>query len=273
MKLKKRIASFLLAAIMIFATIPSGEVVFANEASTPNLGSYAGQLSVIIEDLTGWANDFEAYADMASLEEPIDMDLETFEGFLTRLYGYTSNLRAIHASMGTHDFDVLPFGDNWPGPRPPWPMVLMNVDMVLLGGLGYGYEYLQSYIAEPFISPTSEAVIYFIHEMNMGNPEESGFLGCVNCIRNLMFMLGHLGEMMAEPVAIQPEPVYEPALNTATVTAYALNLRSGPGVSHRAFNHLLRGDTITILSQRGNWFQVETHHGIGWVFGRYINIH
>ena len=205
MKMKKRITSFLVATLMIIVTIPNGQVVLANEAPTPNLGNYAGHLAGIIEDLTGWANDFEAYADTANFEEPIDMDLESFEGFLTRLYGYTSNLRAIHTSMGTHDLDVLPFGDNWPGPRPPWSMVLMNVEMVLLGGLGYGYDYLRSYITEPFVAPTSEAVIYFIHEMNMGNPEESGFLGCVNCIRNLMFMLGHLGEMMAEQDIYQPE--------------------------------------------------------------------
>ena len=206
MKMKIRIASFLLAAFMIFATVPGGAVVLANEAPTPNLGNYAGRLSGLIGDLTGWANDFEAYADSANLVVPIDMNLETFEGFLSRLYGYTSNLRAIHTSMGTHDLDILPFGDDWPGPRPPWSMVLMSAENVLLGGLGYGYEYLQGYIAEPFIAPTSEAVIYFIHEMNMGNPEESGFLGCVNCIRNLMFMLGHLGEMMDEQAAHQPEP-------------------------------------------------------------------
>jgi uncharacterized protein YgiM (DUF1202 family) len=67
------------------------------------------------------------------------------------------------------------------------------------------------------------------------------------------------------------------ALGTATVVnCNALNIRRGPGVSHEAFNHLLRGDVIRILENKGNWYQIEAVKGdktvIGWVYGAYLDI-
>ena len=64
-------------------------------------------------------------------------------------------------------------------------------------------------------------------------------------------------------------------ISSATVTAYALNVRHGPGNKYPVFNHLRRGDTVTVLniSANGKWFQVDTLRGTGWVFGRYLNLH
>jgi len=67
-------------------------------------------------------------------------------------------------------------------------------------------------------------------------------------------------------------PIIQPT-NTATVTnAHFLNLRRGAGVSYNAFAVLTRGDTVTILGRSGGWVNVETAHGPGWVFGRYLDI-
>ncbi|MCL2287166.1 MAG: SH3 domain-containing protein [Firmicutes bacterium] len=83
----------------------------------------------------------------------------------------------------------------------------------------------------------------------------------------------------AAPAVVTPEeptpqqevaPPVQQAVNTATVTAHSLTLRSGSGVNHRAIGWLHNGDIVTILSRQGNWVQVETARGIGWVFGRYI---
>ena len=89
----------------------------------------------------------------------------------------------------------------------------------------------------------------------------------------------YIPEPMPEPVIAPPvveapiTPTVQPA-NTATVTnAHFLNLRRGAGISYNAFAVLTRGDTVTVLGQRGGWVNVETDRGTGWVFGRYLDIY
>ena len=52
--------------------------------------------------------------------------------------------------------------------------------------------------------------------------------------------------------------------------AHFLNVRRGPGVNHAAFNHLARGDVITVLEYRGGWVRVDTNRGQGWIFAGYL---
>ena len=62
-----------------------------------------------------------------------------------------------------------------------------------------------------------------------------------------------------------------PVGSTQTVDyANALNVRRGAGVSHPAFNHLLRGDEITVLEFRGGWVRIDTNFGEGWIFAGYL---
>lgn len=57
----------------------------------------------------------------------------------------------------------------------------------------------------------------------------------------------------------------EPAPMQCTVTAEALHVRSGPGLSHSVMGYLYAGDIVTIESQRGAWYDI----GAGWVHGNY----
>lgn len=60
----------------------------------------------------------------------------------------------------------------------------------------------------------------------------------------------------------------------ATVTASALNLRSGPGTWATAFAVLGTGEWVEILSgpTDGGWYEVSTTAGVGWVYGEYLSI-
>jgi len=70
------------------------------------------------------------------------------------------------------------------------------------------------------------------------------------------------------------EPVVEPSAYRTAVVAncHFLYLRRGPGMSYSAFSHLVVGDVVTVLESRGGWHRVDTHRGIGWVFGRYLDM-
>ena len=165
---------------------------------TPNvLSSYVGQLNTLSEDLTQLATELETYIDLDNPEDPVDISYDAFDSYVGRFQSYIGILQNVHDSLALYDFDELTFGDEWPGPRPTWPMVLMNLETVLLNGLETSHEYLASYLADSFVAPTSEALHYFIHEMDMGNPDESGFLGCINCITNMIALLDHVGMMIA----------------------------------------------------------------------------
>jgi len=71
--------------------------------------------------------------------------------------------------------------------------------------------------------------------------------------------------------AVVEEIVLAPVAVVAN--CHYLHLRRGPGVSHAAFNHLPAGYIVTILEMQGNWVQVSTSRGTGWVFGRYLEFY
>ena len=165
--------------------------------TAPNvLSNYIGQLDALSQGLTQLATELESYVDMDNPDDPVDISFDEFETYVGRFQSYVGILQGVHNNLSAYDFYELTFGDEWPGPQPTWPMVLMNLETVLLNGLGMSHEYLSSYLSDSFVAPTSVALHYFIHEMDMGNPEESGFLGCINCITNLIALLDHVGMMM-----------------------------------------------------------------------------
>lgn len=74
-------------------------------------------------------------------------------------------------------------------------------------------------------------------------------------------MIGTL--LAAGPVAAQGD-------QTGTVTAAALNVRAGPGVSYERVGLLSRGASVTILESRDGWYRISYGAGEGWVSGAYV---
>lgn len=57
------------------------------------------------------------------------------------------------------------------------------------------------------------------------------------------------------------------------VTASAVRLRSGPGLSYKIKTNLTKGSTLDILAQNGNWYKVSLPgNQIGWVLKDYVSV-
>lgn len=52
---------------------------------------------------------------------------------------------------------------------------------------------------------------------------------------------------------------------TVTVASESVNVRSGPGLSYEVTGSLKSGETASVLSRSGDWIQVDTRNGSGWV--------
>lgn len=62
------------------------------------------------------------------------------------------------------------------------------------------------------------------------------------------------------------------ALETATVTADALNMRSGPGISYSKRGVLHKGAKVTILEKSKGWVKIKDSSGkTAWVSGQYLS--
>ena len=55
------------------------------------------------------------------------------------------------------------------------------------------------------------------------------------------------------------------------VTAYSLNIRSGPSTSYNAIGGLKKGDKVDILSSKDGWYKIKYGSKTGWVSGDYIS--
>lgn len=62
------------------------------------------------------------------------------------------------------------------------------------------------------------------------------------------------------------------AATTGTVTASALNVRSGPSTSYDRINTISEGTKITILSTEGDWYKVEVNGKEGYVSAQYVSV-
>jgi len=59
--------------------------------------------------------------------------------------------------------------------------------------------------------------------------------------------------------------------NEATVTASALNVRSGPSTSYSVTTKVYKGNKVEILETSNGWNKIKTSNGtIGWVSGSYL---
>jgi uncharacterized protein YgiM (DUF1202 family) len=76
---------------------------------------------------------------------------------------------------------------------------------------------------------------------------------------------------VVEPPAFVP-PAPEPAdISKASVTAAALNVRSGPSTSAQPLGRLTKGTIVELRSSQGQWREIATADGVsGWVYGDYL---
>ena len=58
--------------------------------------------------------------------------------------------------------------------------------------------------------------------------------------------------------------------NVGQVTAYSLNVRSGPSTSDSIIGGLSKGDKVDILSSKDGWYKIKYGSKVGWVSGDYI---
>ena len=62
------------------------------------------------------------------------------------------------------------------------------------------------------------------------------------------------------------------AAQSGTVTASALNIRSGAGTNYSVITKAYKGDSVNILETKSGWYKVELSNGkIGWASGDYIS--
>jgi hypothetical protein len=60
------------------------------------------------------------------------------------------------------------------------------------------------------------------------------------------------------------------AAGTVSVTAYALNVRSGPGKKHPVIRTIGKGKNLVVRGRKGGWLYVRTPRGeFGWVKAKY----
>ncbi len=82
------------------------------------------------------------------------------------------------------------------------------------------------------------------------------------------------GENRARLSAAHPPTMYQPTATPAvcTVTAWALTVRTGPGVDYDPVAWLRAGDTVTITGQPvNNWQPITTPDGLtGWVNSNFL---
>jgi uncharacterized protein YgiM (DUF1202 family) len=75
-------------------------------------------------------------------------------------------------------------------------------------------------------------------------------------------------------VAVQAPPVVNPAPGMAgrqvSVTAYALSVRSGPGLDHPVIEHVWQGTVLAVQGSAPGWLYVRAPSGrLGWVSAPY----
>jgi N-acetylmuramoyl-L-alanine amidase len=62
----------------------------------------------------------------------------------------------------------------------------------------------------------------------------------------------------------------KPSISKGTINANSLRFREGPGTSFPVIGALNKGDTVEILKEEGNWYQVNARYGKGWISKDYV---
>ncbi|NTV91067.1 MAG: SH3 domain-containing protein, partial [Clostridiales bacterium] len=60
---------------------------------------------------------------------------------------------------------------------------------------------------------------------------------------------------------------------TGIVNASALNVRAEASTTAQILGKVYTGETVTILSQENDWYNIKTQSGItGWVLSQYVDV-
>ena len=87
------------------------------------------------------------------------------------------------------------------------------------------------------------------------------------------FAVASLAVLMgASVVSVQDTSVHAETVKEGTVTAYWLNVRTGPSPSNYAFTQLKKGTKVQVLSQSGGWAKVSVNGKTGYVYDSYLDI-
>ncbi len=100
----------------------------------------------------------------------------------------------------------------------------------------------------------------------------SGVIGWVHS--GWLSPLSSINDLAAAPV--ESLPATEAYVPTATVTAYALNVRTGPDIAYPPITVIYAGHYVTLLGRDtwGVWVKIRTASGTeGWVHTHWINTH
>lgn len=72
------------------------------------------------------------------------------------------------------------------------------------------------------------------------------------------------------PVEIYQKPDRSPVIGL--VTAYSLNVRTGPSNDYPAFEWLENGDVVVVVDRWEDWYHIQLEDGDGWVHGKYLEV-
>jgi len=93
----------------------------------------------------------------------------------------------------------------------------------------------------------------------------------------LLFAVGCQPRVQPAPMAPPPAPSTTYQYPQEYVTAYRLNVRSGPSTKDRIIAVLKRGEAVQIMDRVNDWLQVRRPPNqqlgdftVGWVYGGYI---
>lgn len=79
----------------------------------------------------------------------------------------------------------------------------------------------------------------------------------IGLILFILLIAGNVPLLEAEPTLARA--------GDALITGSTVNVRSGPGLSYSVLDALKKGDKVTIVSQSGDWFEIESGGGTGWI--------
>ncbi len=74
----------------------------------------------------------------------------------------------------------------------------------------------------------------------------------------------------SEKVEAAPQPVTPPT-QMVSVTASAVNIRSGPGMKNKVITTVREGDELELLGESGSWLNVKLSNGMeGWIYKKLV---
>ena len=73
-----------------------------------------------------------------------------------------------------------------------------------------------------------------------------------------------------EKVEGAPQPVTPPT-QMVSVSASAVNIRSGPGMKNKVITTVKEGDELELLGESGSWLNVKLSNGMeGWIYKKLV---